>query len=128
MESIGRLKVYGAKRLWAVLPFFMYACGGSNKQIPLPMTHSSPSTAQYYIQGKVTNAADLPLEGVTVAIVEGSASFPDMAAVTSSDGIFRFSPISNGEYTLQAFGPDGRGTKAKVAVRDSNSTVNIRLE
>jgi len=84
--------------------------------------------SQHVIEGSVMDAAGRPAEGATVAIVEGTASFPDMAAVTNADGTFRFGHLSNGEYVVKAFGADGRQGTAKAVVRDSSCVLRIRLE
>jgi uncharacterized GH25 family protein len=84
--------------------------------------------SQHAIEGSVMDAAGRPSEGATVAIVEGTASFPDMAAVTDASGTFRFSHLSNGEYVVKAFGTDGRQATAKAVVRDSSCVIRIRLE
>lgn len=84
--------------------------------------------SQHNIRGTVLDSYGRPLAGATIAVVEGSASFPDMAAVTSDDGSFSLGPLSNGEYTVQAFGPSGNSAQAKAVVRDSSAVVRIRLE
>lgn len=88
----------------------------------------TPQTMQTYsIEGIVTDRSGLPMPGVMVAIVDGTSSYPDIAAMTNNKGEFSFGPLNNGEYTVQAF-REGLSKQAKASIKNENVKMTIRLE
>ncbi len=70
----------------------------------------------YPISGAVLDAHGDPVPGVAVAIADGPGPFPDIAALTGSDGRFSFSVSTEGVYTVQGTAADGRSARASVEV------------
>ncbi len=54
------------------------------------------------IEGQVTDAAGNPRAGANVAIVEGDQPFPEIAAVSNAEGIFRLTGLLPGAYSVEA--------------------------
>ncbi len=88
----------------------------------------TPQTMQTYsIEGVVTDQSGLPISGVMVAIVDGTSSYPDIAAVTNDKGEFSFGPLKSGEYTVQAM-REGQSKQVKASVKNENVKMTIRFE
>ena len=54
------------------------------------------------IQGRVVDAAGMPVSGVSVAIQESPHQHQDLAALSNAEGNFRFSGLEPGPYSLAA--------------------------
>lgn len=60
-----------------------------------------PPNRRCLITGVVLDPAGEPVQGATVHLVDGPAPFPDIAALTGSDGSFSFSVPAEGVYTVR---------------------------
>ncbi|MET7293116.1 carboxypeptidase-like regulatory domain-containing protein [Streptomyces griseoloalbus] len=65
-----------------------------------------PGSSRCLITGAVLDTAGKPVQGATVHLVDGPAPFPDIAALTGSDGGFSFSVPVEGVYTVGCRAPD----------------------
>ncbi len=91
--------------------------------IPLFLFLSTSITAQFTINGTVTNDAGERLELASV-FVEGSTEF---GAITNSSGYFEISGLPSGEYTIKCTYVGYDGVSQKIMV-DRNRELNINLE
>lgn len=92
-------------------------------------SQTAPHTTMqtYSIEGVVTDRSGLPMPGVMVAIVEGTASYPDLAAMTNQQGQFSFGSLQKGEYTVKVF-RESLSREEKVRITNENAKITIRLE
>jgi|GEM_PF-1760439 len=100
----------------AILCFLMVSCA-----------QNTPKTVQqkfFSIQGIVTNQQGKPIAGVAVAIVEGTASWPEIAAVTNEKGEFSLGNLANGSYTVQAMFA-GNTERVPALLKDANTSVRL---
>ncbi len=70
-----------------------------------------------YIAGKITNRLGQPVVDARVRIVEGSAPFPEIVALTDDNGEYELEGISQGTYEVEVT-KEGFNTQSKsVEVR-----------
>lgn len=81
----------------------------------------------YTIEGRVTDATDgRPIAEVSVTISGAPAGARDIAALTGTDGTFRFGDLpAPGRYTLKLIHPDGREKSHTLRLEDSLARVEI---
>jgi protocatechuate 3,4-dioxygenase beta subunit len=68
------------------------------------------------IAGQVQDGRGAPVGHATVAVEQSPGRFPDIAAVTGADGLFRFSRAAPGAYRLAARAGAGLQGRAEVVV------------
>jgi hypothetical protein len=105
--------------LIAVSLLFLMASCAQNTPVPVQKKF-------YSIRGTVTNLQGTPIEDVAVAIVEGTASYPEIAAMTNEKGEFGLGGLENGTYTVQAMYA-GRTGRAEAVIRDADAQVTIAM-
>ncbi|MFD0265801.1 carboxypeptidase-like regulatory domain-containing protein [Streptomyces sp. NPDC127106] len=82
----------------------------------------------HLIGGVVVDTDGSPAPGVSVYLAGGPGPFPDVAALTGTDGRFSFSVSAQGVYTVQCRAPDGRSAQASAAVGSGGAaSVVLRL-
>ena len=122
MEKFGFINLArGLRHLWVAtsLLFLVSSCT-QNTPMPVPKKFFS-------IKGTVTDQAGRPLGGVSVAIVEGTASWPEIAALTNENGQFGLGSLENGTYTVQAMYSD-RTERAQAVIRDADASVKLMFK
>ena len=82
------------------------ACGGDDDPTAVPAPAAATSVSGS-ITGRVTDAAGQSVEGARVAIVSGTAAFPEIAAITGPDGSYQLGSLSAGTYEVAAHNDDG---------------------
>lgn len=81
------------------------------------------------IFGVVRDAVGRPVAQARVYVTDGPEPFPDIAALTTSDGSFRLSAASEGTYTLGCSAEGFTPTSVRLLVRhDQEQRVEIRLQ
>jgi Carboxypeptidase regulatory-like domain len=107
-----------------MLLLFLTNCTGK-KPVQAPQDMKPAQYSSYSISGIITSSNGKPIEGVVVSIVSGTASFPEIAAVSNDSGAFSFDGIENGKFTLKAFRGDSVRT---VEVEVDNKETNIQIK
>lgn len=77
------------------------------------------------ITGRVIDAEGQPVSGATVAITGGTQPFPDIAAVTNSQGAFRFGGMQPGSYDLEVHKGTATGQAQVVVSAPTNVEIQI---
>lgn len=81
------------------------------------------------ISGVVRDGVGRPVAQARMYVTDGPEPFPDIAALTMSDGSFRLSVASEGTYTLGCSAEGFAPTSVTVLVRgDQGQRVEIRLQ
>ena len=85
------------------------ACAGSSAAAPTPSQTSAEATPTAVtaddsgpsaIEGTVTGPDGKPVAGIRIAIVSGTAPFPEMAPSTDEKGYYRLSSLQPGTYEV----------------------------
>lgn len=71
------------------------------------------------IIGRVTDKAQAPIPDAKVAIIKGTASYPDIAALTDENGEYDLEYISTGTFTVAA-SKEGYATQTR--------TIKVRVD
>lgn len=81
------------------------------------------------ISGVVRDGAGRPVAHARVYVTGGPEPFPDIAALTMSDGSFRLNAAADGTYTLGCSAEGFAPASVAVPVRpDQDQRVEIRLQ
>lgn len=97
---------------------------------PDSSAHRTPVAVQkayYTIEGIVSDTRNRPLEGATVVIVQGTASYPEIAAVSNEKGQFSLGSLEKGTYTVQAT-YNGKTEKQEVMIENANKSAAFTFE
>src|SRR5262249_26551476 len=117
-RSLGRGSSMGRRRPFRCLA--LAVCLGAAASISLAQTTGN-------IDGRVTDASGAPLPGVTVEATSPSLQ-GTRAAVTGSNGVFRFPSVPPGRYRVVASLPSFRAVEiASTVSLDSTATVELVL-
>ena len=97
-----------------------------NLQFVQTISPQAPPTEErlFWISGQVTDAADQPVVGATVLLVE-----PELTAATDEEGNYRIGAIPYGIYTLQVqLGNLVQEVNIEIPVQTIESNYNVKLE
>lgn len=120
-------------RFWAgigLLIVIASSCTPPASSPPDSSSHRTPVAVQktyYTIEGVVSDTHNRPLEGATVVIVQGTASYPEIAAVTNEKGQFSLGSLEKGTYTVQAT-YKGKTEKQEVVIDNANKSAAFTFE
>lgn len=107
------------------------ACSGGGAASPTPSADSTPPPAGDVesggIEGTVSSPGGGPVSGTRVAIVSGTASYPEIAPETDDDGHFRLSGIEPGTYEVAVFDSNGDTADSQSVVVRSGETATLDL-
>lgn len=79
--------------------------------------------SRFHIGGQITNARDEPIAGVTILLVERQ-----LAATTEQEGVYRFTAVPSGSYTLRVQPPAAAARDFPITVPAITATsYNLRL-
>src|ERR1039458_4341788 len=113
-----RVSVAGLERSWtrtlafAVLLMGAGTAGFTQSSATLPAEDITTGS----LTGKLTDLYSRPLEGVPV-VVRNQATGAETRTITTKNGVYRFSGLEPGEYTVTAESPElGRGQLEDIAV------------
>ena len=89
----------------AVSVLLVVACsGGSYDAAPTPVGDSGPGG----IEGTVSGLDGKPVAGMRIAIVGGTASFPEIAPETDREGYYRIGGVPPGTFEVAVHDRDGQ--------------------
>ena len=91
----------GLTTVLAFMILVMVGCGANGTPSP-----SAPRLGA--IQGTVTDDSGEPVAGMRIAIVGGTASFPEIAAETDQEGRYQISAVSPGTFEVAVHDRDGQ--------------------
>jgi len=80
------------------------------------------------IVGRVIGVEGTPVSGATVAVIGSARPVHDIAAITSSNGVFRFGSVLPGIYRLEARASRGLGLADVRVSAGARANVDIRLD
>ena len=101
------------------------ACAGSGAAAPTPSQTSAEATPTAAtaddsglsaIEGAVTGTDGKPVAGIRIAIVSGTAPFPEMAPSTDEKGYYRLSSLQPGTYEVAVRDDQGEEAGLESAV------------
>ncbi len=96
------------------------ACSGGGAAAPTPSADTTPTPAAEAksggIEGTVTGPEGEPVSGMRVAIVRGTASYPEIAPETDDEGHYNLSGITPGTYDVAAYDSDGETAALEARV------------
>ena len=113
-----RVSMAGLERNWTrTLAFAVLLMGaGTAGFTQSPATLPAEDTTTGSLTGKLTDLYSRPLEGVPV-VVRNQATGAETRTITTKNGVYRFSGLEPGEYTVTAESPElGRGQLEDIAV------------
>src|ERR1035437_1498838 len=113
-----RVSMAGLERNWTrTLAFAVLLMGaGTAGFTQSPATLPAEDTTTGSLTGKLTDLYSRPLEGVPV-VVRNQATGAETRTITIKNGVYRFSGLEPGEYTVTAESPElGRGQLEDIAV------------
>jgi hypothetical protein len=85
------------------------------------------TTMAHSFSGRVVDAAGTPVAEVSISIVDGPGSFPDLASLSGADGRFVLHDLQLGTYTLRLMGPNGQSAEHKVTVTADAGESELQL-
>jgi hypothetical protein len=89
---------------------------GFAQSVQTQSDQGAQSTSTGSLSGKLTDLYSKPLEGVAV-VVRNQATGAEARTVTTKNGVYRFSELEPGEYTVEAESPQlGHGQVAGIVV------------
>ena len=107
------------------------ACAGGGAAAPTPLADTTPTPAGDVesggIEGTVSSPEGEPVSGTRVAIVSGTAPYPEIAPETDDDGHFRLSGIEPGTYEVAVFDSNGDTADSQSVVVKSGETATLDL-
>jgi hypothetical protein len=107
------------------------ACAGGGAAAPTPSADTTPTPAAEArsggIEGTVTGPEGGPVSGMRVAIVRGTASYPEIAPETDDEGHYNLSGITPGTYDVAAYDSDGETAALESVVVQSGETATLDL-
>ena len=86
------------------------------------------STTLGAISGRVLRRGGAPVSGATVAMVGSAQPHRDIAAVTGTDGSFRFGSVAPGSYRVEARASGRVGAADVVVAAGTPAAVEILLD
>lgn len=86
------------------------------------------TTGHGSIAGRVVDASGKPVAGASVAVTGSLQPHRDIAAITSSDGSFRFGGMQPGSYRLAARARQSQQSADVVVPANAEVGVEIRLD
>ena len=100
----------------SILLLAALACAGGGAAAPTPSAGTTPTPAGDVesggIEGTVAGPTGGPVSGMRVAIVSGTASYPEIAPQTDDDGHYSLGAITPGMYEVAVF--DSNATRPTV--------------
>jgi hypothetical protein len=107
------------------------ACTGGGAAAPTPSAGTTPTPAGDVesggIEGTVAGPSGGLVSGMRVAIVSGTASYPEIAPETDDDGNYRLSGIEPGTYEVAVFDSKGDTADSQSVVVKSGETATLDL-
>lgn len=115
------LKVHGARTRSADLVVRVLA--GKTAMLEVWLDEGASGADRYgSIRGTIRNEAGVPLQDVSVMMVEGP-SVQDLSALTGADGTFGFWELPPGLYGVQAYSEAGQSAVLSVRVLEGKTAV-----
>ena len=96
------------------------ACGDSSDDGPPPATDAAGGFA-----GVITDASGAPIADMLVAIVSGTAAFPEIAAVTDSSGAYSLGGVPPGTFQVAVFDLQGQMAREESVVVTAGETATL---
>lgn len=84
------------------------------------------SSESFGIQGRVTRSGQ-PVAGATVAISRGTATYPDIAAITDEQGRYRLSCDGIGEFEILVTTEEVRVSRSVRVESERHAEVNVKI-
>ena len=98
------------------------ACGEEPEPTDTPEPTATPALTGI-IEGVVKDADGSPVRGMRLAIVSGTAPFPEIGPVTKEDGVYRFPAIPPGTFSIAVHNRKGnRVALQSVEVRSGEAS------
>ena len=110
-----------------VLPVLLLivACSGQAGETPIPTPTPAGEDRPGGIEGAVTGPDDGPVVGMRVAIVSGTAPYPEIAPETDEQGHYRLYGITPGTYEVAVLDRQGQRVGLESVVVESGETVTL---
>lgn len=116
MDKGKMLRSLVAGAMLASLILVSAACGEGAEPTSTPALSGA-------IEGVVTDADGRPVLGMRLAIVDGTAPFPEIAPVTDGNGVYRFPAIPPGTFSVAVHDEQGnRIALQSVEVRNGEAS------
>jgi hypothetical protein len=80
----------------------------------------------FAVEGIVQDTGHKPIQGAVAAIVKGTSSWPEIAAITDENGRFSLSGLERGTYSIQIIFSEQQ-SEQEVVLHDSDTTLQITL-
>lgn len=109
----------------AALPLALAACSEDDDPTVVPAAVAPGGSGS--ITGSVSDPAGQNVEGARVAIISGTAAFPEIAAITGPDGSYQLGSLSAGTYEVGVQNDDGDriGQESATVAASGSATLNI---
>ncbi len=101
------------------------ACTGQGEAEPTQTPTPAGESRSGGIEGAVTGPDGEPIAGIRVAIVSGTAPFPEIAPETDEKGHYRLSGIAPGTYEVAVHDDQGQRVGFESVVVTAGKTVTL---
>ena len=106
------------------------ACSPSKKdgnKTPQKENARSLNSTMVDFEGIIVNQKNTPIPDVAVTIVSGPGTHTDISPLSNEQGIFSFSDLPAGTYTLKFVGEDGNMVQ-EVEIKEGLGTVQFKMD
>ena len=111
----------------SVLAFVVLAAVACSQQPDGATSSPGSGSRPGGIEGTVVDLQDRPVPGIRVAILSGTAAFPEISPETDEEGYFQIGGVPPGTFQVAAHDRDGREIGLKSVTVTSGETATVML-